>query len=685
MTPHAARVALSTRLAHFAQRLPRDKADTLLLLAGALLVLGPHAAHLPAWISVLCAATLAWRVAITLRGSRLPPAVLLLPLAAASVAGVYLTYHTILGRDAGVAMLVLLVAFKMLEMRARRDLFVIVFLCFFLLLTGFFYQQGIGSALLMGASVATLFSAQLSFQCAGAAPPLRRRLWFGARTVLLAAPLALLLFIIFPRIQGPLWGMPDDAAHGRTGLSDSMAPGNLSSLAQSEETAFRVQFLDPIPPQSLLYWRGVVLGAFDGRRWTRLLPAGAAAADTDTDADALPTLALQGRAVRQQVFLEPSGQRWLFALDLADGAPQAATNPGTMTAQRELLASYPIEQPLRYAVRSHPLYRLQADAVLADAALWLALPDGFNPRARAAGMALRQHASALERVNTVLRRFHVDAFAYTLEPARLGRHSVDEFLYQTRSGFCEHYASAFVFLMRAAGVPARVVIGYQGGAVDPADGMLTVRQSDAHAWAEVWLAGRGWLRVDPTAAVAPERVQRSLVRAPSRENRFGIAALNELMQFDLGQHAWLARLRGQIGALNLGWNRWVLNYTAERQRGALDTLGSAMQHWRVALSLALVLGALLPALAHVRRRQLSDPVDALYSRLCRHLGRLGLARGAAEGPNDYRRRLDASSLAPRHKAAAAQFLLLYSAHKYGARRTDPSLVATLKSLLIRCR
>ncbi|MBC7453342.1 MAG: DUF3488 domain-containing transglutaminase family protein [Massilia sp.] len=662
-------------VAHFAQRLPRDKADTLLLLAGALLVLGPHAAHLPAWISLRCGATLAWRVATTLRGSRLPPAVLLLPLAAASVAGVYLTYRTILGRDAGVAMLVLLVAFKMLEMRARRDLFVVVFLCFFLLLTGFFYHQGIGSALLMGASVAALLSAQLSFQFSGAAPPLRRRLWFGARTVLLAAPLALLLFITFPRIQGPLWGMLDDAAHGRTGLSDSMAPGSLASLAQSEETAFRVQFLDPIPPQSLLYWRGVVLGAFDGRRWTRLPPAGAA------DADA--TLSLQGRAVRQQVDLEPSGQRWLFALDLADGAPQLAGNRATLTAQRELLASYPIEQPLRYAVRSHPNYRLQDDPTLADAALWLALPEGFNPRARAAGMALRQHASALERINAVLRRFHVDAFAYTLEPALLGRHSVDEFLYQTRSGFCEHYASAFVFLMRSAGVPARVVTGYQGGAVDPADGMLTVRQSDAHAWAEVWLAGRGWLRVDPTAAVAPERVQRSLARTPPRNNRFGIAALSDLMQFDVGQHPLLARLRGQIGALNLGWNRWVLNYSAERQRGALDTLGSAMPDWRVALGLTL--GALLLAWAHAPRRQLSDPVDALYLALCRHLGRLGLARGAAEGPNDYRCRLDASPLAPGHKAAAAQFLLLYSAYKYGARRADPGLAATLKSLLIRCR
>ena len=678
--------SLPARLAQFAQRLPRDKADTLMLLGSALLVLAPHAFHLPPWVSLLCAATLAWRVVITVRGSRLPPALLLLPLAAAAVGGVHLTYHTILGRDAGVAMLVLLVAFKMLEMRARRDLFVVVFLCFFLLLTTFFYDQGIGSALLMLAAVIALLSVQLSFQFTGAAPPLRHRLWLGARTVLLAAPLALLLFVVFPRIQGPLWGMPDDAALGRTGLSNSMAPGSLSNLAQSDETAFRVHFTDPVPPQPQLYWRGVVLGAFDGRSWTRAAPA--------RRLEGAVTLALQGRAVRHQVTMEPSGQRWLFALDLADAPPQLAGNPGAVSAERELSAATPIEQPLRYEVRSHPDYRLQAEAELAGAGRWLALPDGFNPRARADGMALRAHASALERINTVLRRFHADPFVYTLEPPLLGRESVDEFLYQSRAGFCEHYAGAFVFLMRAAGVPARVVIGYQGGELDAADGMLTVRQSDAHAWAEVWLAGRGWLRVDPTAAVAPERVQHSLARALPRNNPFGIAGLGKLIHFEVGENAFLARLRREIGSVNQGWSAWVLNYTPERQRGMFDTLRAAALDWRLALApgvtLALALGAALLALVHARkRRRLGDPVDALYSALCLQLGRLGLARGAAEGPNDYRRRLEQSPLdAPldaRQKTAAAHFLRLYSAHTYGAQRSDPGLAATLKSLLTRCR
>jgi transglutaminase-like putative cysteine protease len=678
MNAHAPLASLRARLAGFAQRLPRDKADTLLLLAAALLVLAPHAAHLPLWVSALCATTLAWRAAITLRGTRLPPSLLLLPLAVAAVGGVWLTYHTVLGRDAGVAMLVLLVAFKMLEMRARRDLFVVIFLCFFLLLTTFFHAQGIGTALAMLASTVALFSAQLSFQFTGAVPPLRRRLWLGARTVLLAAPLGLLLFFVFPRLQGPLWGMPDDATAASSGLSNSMAPGNLSNLAQSDETAFRVQFLDPAPPHAQLYWRGVVLGAFDGRTWTQVEPAQRGRANGPI------ALSGRGRAVRHQVTLEPSGQRWLFALDLPDQPPRVDGNPSAVSPEQEISAAYPIDQRVRYDASSHPAYRLQADAELADAGRWLALPYGFNPRALAAGAALRGHADPLKRVNAVLRGFHADRFSYTLEPPLLGRHSVDEFLFQTKAGFCEHYASAFVFLMRAAGVPARVVTGYQGGETNPVDGFLTVRQSDAHAWAEVWLAGHGWLRVDPTAAVAPERVQRSLRRAIPRKNPFGIEGLGQLINFDVDRNSFLARLRFEASAMNNGWNQWVLNYNPERQRGVVESLKSSLLDLRTLAALAA--SALLLALVHARRaRRRGDPVDALYSALCRQLGRLGLARGADEGPNSYRERIDISHLTLAQKNAAAHFLRLYSAYKYGAQPSAPGLVATLKSLLTKFR
>ena len=652
--------------------LSRDKADTLLLLFAALLVLAPHAAHLPAWISLLCATTLLWRGVVTFRGTRMPPAWLLLPLSLAAMGGVFATFHTLLGRDAGVAMLVLLVAFKMLEMHARRDLFVVIYLCFFLVLTNFFYAQGIGSALLMVGAILALLSAQVSFQFTGTVPPLRTRVRIAATILALAAPLAALLFVGFPRIEGPLWGMPSDAVSGRTGLSDSMAPGNLSSLAQSDEVAFRVRFLDPAPGQAQLYWRGIVLADFDGRAWTQLRHGRADAART-------AAIRVSGARVRHEVTLEASPQRWLFALDVPESLPRVAGNPATMTPEVELSASHALNTRVRYLAASYPNYTLDAQAPPADIARWLALPDGFNPRAMAAGQALRREADPIARVRAVLQQFHSQNFVYTLEPPALGHDSVDQFLYTTRAGFCEHYSSAFVFLMRAAGVPARVIMGYQGGELNPVDGYLTVRQSDAHAWAEVWVAGRGWLRIDPTGAVAPERIRRGGVHAQARKNPFGLPQLGSLMGFGGDGTGWLAQLRFRIGALNNGWNQWVLNYTPERQRGLIETLAEALGRWSVLGAIGALL-ALLYLGFTLRRRAETDPVDALYSALSQQLARAGLARRPDEGPNAYAERLARSRLPTKAMGAAARFLQLYSAYKYAAAAPHARRAATVKEL-----
>jgi transglutaminase-like putative cysteine protease len=667
------------RWARLALQLSRDKADTLLLLVSALLVLAPHASHLPLWVSALCGATLLWRGAITLRGKRMPPGALLLMVAVAAMAGVFYTYRTLLGRDAGVAMLVLLVAFKMLEMHARRDLFVVIFLCFFLVLTNFFYSQSIATALMMIASIIALLTAQLSFQFTGAVPPLRRRLLLGARIFVLAAPLALVLFLVFPRIQGPLWGMPGDATSGRSGLSNSMAPGNLSRLAQSDEPAFRVKFLDPAPPQAQLYWRGVVLGAFDGRTWTQVRPQ-----VRPRSGPGSISIAMRGEPIRHQVTLEPSANRWLFALEMPQQLPRIAGNPSSVSAELEITAAYPIDQRVRYEVASYVDFSTQADAQLPDAAQWLALPRGFNPRAVQAGSALRQEPDPVKRITAVLGQFAREQYVYTLEPPLLGADSVDEFLFRTKAGFCEHYAGAFVFLMRAAGIPARVVTGYQGGETNPVDGFLTVRQSDAHAWAEVWLAGRGWIRVDPTAAVAPERIQRSLAGALPPKPPFGIEGLGKLINFETGTSSWIAQLRFQWSALNNGWNQWVLNYNPERQRGLLAKLQSVLMNWSTLAGLAAMVGLVI-LVRILRSRNKADPVDALYWALCLQLGRLGLTRAPDEGPSAYARRLARLDLAPEKKAAATRFLRLYSAHKYGAQLADAKLVATLKSLLTQSR
>jgi transglutaminase-like putative cysteine protease len=587
-------------------------------------------------------------------------------------------YHTLLGRDAGVAMLVLLVAFKTLEMHARRDLFVVVFLCFFLVLTNFFYSQSIGTGLVMLASVLALITTQISFQFTGAVPPLRARLLMGLRVLAFAAPLALLLFVGFPRIQGPLWGMPGEAGSGHGGLSDKMAPGQLSHLAQSEDTAFRVKFYGPPPAQTELYWRGPVLGAFDGQTWTRVR-------SRVRYGEKQPlALSVQGRPVRYEVTLEPSASRWLFALEMADQVPEVPGNVALVTGQFELTSAYPVQQRVRYALSSYTRFHLQASEV-DNPAQWLLLPGGRNPRALAEGRLLANEPDPMTRVKTVLRRFSRENFVYTLDPPLLpGADSIDDFLYGSRAGFCEHYAGSFVFLMRAAGVPARVVTGYQGGEMNPIDGYVTVRQSDAHAWAEVWLAGRGWVRVDPTAAVSPERIRRGLARALPPPAPFGIEGLGRLMQLEAGNGTWFAQVRYAMGAVNNGWNQWVLNYSPERQRGVLASVQERLFDWRTGAALAVLCVVIIFAEV-LRRRSRLHPVDALYSALCKRLAQLGLPRAIDEGPDAFAARVAASSLAPQRQAAATEFLHRYSKFRYARHPHDPALASILKRLLSQLR
>ncbi len=662
-------------LGRLAPPITRDKADTLLLLAATLMVLAPHAAHLPGWVSAVCACTLAWRGLITFRGTRMPPSWLLLPLAVGAMAGVFLTYRTLLGREAGVAMAVLLVAFKMLEMHARRDLFVVIFLCFFVLITNFFYSQTIGMGLMMVGAVVALLSAQLTFQYSGAVPPLRRRLLLGAKIMGLAAPLALLMFFLFPRIQGPLWGMPGDANGARTGLSDSMSPGNISNLAKSDAVAFRVRFNGAPPPRSRMYWRGVVLGDFDGRNWTNA---------PRIERNETVSLNLEGKPLTYQVTLEPHGQRWLFALDMPSEVPKL-DQPTSINTNLELRSASGIDERVRYDASSHMSYQLAAGGSLGDAERWLALPRGFNPVAMQAGLDLQREPDPLKRARQVLQLFRTGAYSYTLRPPLLGPDSVDDFLYRSKAGFCEHYASAFVFLMRAADVPARVVMGYQGGELNPVDGYVTVRQSAAHAWAEVWTPQLGWTRVDPTGAVAPDRIERDLAEALPPGEQFNMARLGSLINLDLDGDSLIGRLRFQLAAMNNGWNQWVLNYDPDRRRGLLASLLAALSDWRNLAALAAIIVLCVVARALHARRQI-DPVDALYSALGQQLGRLGMARAPDEGPNAYARRVAAmTNLADARKEAILRFLQLYSAHKYAARASDPALVSTMKRLLASSR
>lgn len=663
----AANLTTPGRLARLSMQLSRDKADTLLLIGAISLVLGPHAGHLPLWVTLLCATTLVWRATITFRGTRMPPSYLLLPLALGAMGGVYITFKTLLGREAGVAMAVMLLAFKLLEMHAKRDLFVVIFLSFFLLMTNFFYSQSIGTGVMMVLAIIALLTAQTTFQYTGAVPPLSRRLLLGAKIIGMAAPLALLIFFLFPRIQGPLWGMPGDASTARTGLSSSMSPGNISDLAQSTEIAFRARFQGPVPRQEQLYWRGIVLDEFDGRSWSRSERGWISLHGAPRK--------LQGMPSNYQVTLEPHNEYWLFTLDLVGEVADRTQLKFDLTEKLELRSRMRITQRTRYDVRSHMDYRLDGGERLVDAYRYRILPRGFNPLATQAGVELQSEPDPAKRVRMVLEKFRKEPFSYTLQPPLLGRDSVDEFLYGTKAGFCEHYASAFVFLMRAAGVPARVVTGYQGGELNPVDNFMVIRQSDAHAWAEVWLGERGWVRIDPTAAVAPERVQRNLARALPPDPTFA-----NMINIQLSENSLLAKLRFRLSAINNGWNQWVLNYDAERRNNFIAGLSEAFGNWRTLAGMALACCLIVVVrVLHLRREK--DPIDTLYSTLCQQMGRLGTVRAADEGPNAYAQRVAAMPLAPEKKDAVLRFLKLYSAHKYGAQASDSTLAATLKRLL----
>jgi transglutaminase-like putative cysteine protease len=668
-----------------ARPMSREKADTLLLLLACASVLLPQFHHVPTWVTATSSILMLWRGWITFRGNRMPPHWLLLPIAIASMAGVFAAYKTLLGREAGVTMLFLLLSLKLLEMRARRDLFVVVFLSFFLLLTNFFNSQSIGTAVMTVLTVVLILTAQLSFQYTGRVPPLMRRLKLAAVIVVLAVPLTVVLFFLFPRIQGPLWRLPGDAASGHTGMSDTMSPGNFSNLALSDDVAFRVKFEDAAPPQQKLYWRGLVLDTYDGRTWSHKRNG------IRRDVRFRPN----GNAVRYQVTLEPQGKHWLFVLEMPQSPPIIAGLATAMDADFQSIALQPIDERLRYDAESYPNAQADPDPPSFALQTWLQLPPDYDPLTRQFAEDLRRQTSDdVQRVNAVLAFFRTKQFSYTLEPPMLGRNAIDEFLFSTRAGFCEHYSSAFVVLMRAMHIPARVVNGYQGGEVNPVNGLMTVRQSDAHAWAEVWLRNTGWVRVDPTAAVAPERVRHNLASALPR------TMLGGLIDLDIGRkNSWLASLRFDWDAFNNAWNQWVLNYSVDKQKNFVRSLGLDASDWRdLAMLLAVAGGIVMIVVAYplLTARQKVDPVRAVYLRFCQLMANRGLPRALHEGPRDYRMRIaqSAAVLPPEKKSAAERFLAFYETVQYGrvsgisrnANNTNRSAeIAQLKSLLAECR
>jgi transglutaminase-like putative cysteine protease len=616
------------------------------LLAGILLIGAPHAAHLPPWVSALSVVLLGWRAYLAHHQLPLPKRWLLLLITCGGMLGVLLAYHTLFGREAGITLLVLLAALKQLELRTRRDATLVIYLACFIIITNFFYSQSIPTALFMLATLLLLLATWLQLHTGPLA--FKPRLRIAATLLAQAVPLMLVLFVLFPRVQGPLWGMPQDA-YARSGLDDKMSPGSIGKLALSDEVAFRVVFHGKPPLRGQMYWRGPVLWDYDGQTWT---PGRSARIR-------LPQFDATNTPVDYTVTLEPHNKTWLFALEM----PTRISIPAQLTYDFQLRRQKPVNARLRYDVHSELGYRANAEENPFQLRRALQLPRGLDPRARqlAADWRTQNDGDSAAIVRTALRYFSQQGFQYTLEPPALpGSNGIDDFLFDTKQGFCEHYASAFVFLMRAAGIPARVVTGYQGGDYNALGGYYIVRQSDAHAWVEVWLSGRGWVRIDPTAAAAPTRIENGVAAAAAD------AAVLPLMVRNPPQ--WLRSLQLNWDALANQWNQWVLGYDAENQFALLKRLGMEDVSWRKMalemLALVAVLVGLFSLLMLRRlRTRIADPALALYLKFCRKLEKAGVARAAHEGPHAFAAR--AAALMPQAAAAIAAITAHYVALRYG--------------------
>ena len=631
------------------------------LLACILLVSAPHFGHLPLWVSVLCPILLCWRAHLAYKSAPLPPYWLLLTLTLCCVGALAISFRTLFGRDVGATLLILLATLKLLELRSARDAAVMIYLSCFIIITNFFYSQSIATALFMFATLLAIMTTWVHLQTGTL--PLRPRLRIAAVLLLQAVPLTLILFVLFPRVQGPLWGMPQDA-YASSGLDDKMSPGSLSKLSLSDAVAFRVMFSDKPPPRAKMYWRGPVLWEFDGRTWT----SGRAWRTKAPQLDNPDGSIIGASGVGYTVTLEPHNKTWLFALEM----PTRFSIPSELTHDFQSQQKSPVTSRLRYTVHSQLSYRANAEEDPRQLKRALRIPPDMNPRARQLAAEWRSNLGSDDAViRATLNYFNRENFQYTLEPPPLpGFNAIDDFLFTARQGFCEHYASGFVFLMRAAGIPARVVTGYQGADYNYLGNYYIVRQSDAHAWAEVWLNGRGWVRIDPTAAISPSRVQSGLAAAMPENAELPFLART--------QSPWLRSLRFNLDALTNQWNQWVLGYNPERQFAFLTSLGMEAITWqKMALEMlagvALLVGIFAPLMLRRLAARNTDTVQALYLKFCRKLEKQGIVRAAHEGPQDFAAR--AMRLKPQSATAIRDITSRYLALRYGGQSDSGALPA----------
>jgi transglutaminase-like putative cysteine protease len=636
---------------------------TIAIVAGATL---PHWPMLPFWVPLLLGVAIAWRLAIAALEWPVPIRTLRLLLALAAFCTVLFSYRTINGVEAGSALLVVMIALKVLESRGRRDQLVLIMLSYFLLFASLLTAQGPFTAvyLLLLVWLTTVGLVQLSRR--GPLLQLRSTGPLAGRLLLQSLPVMLALFVLFPRLPGPLWAVQGTSTSATSGLGDTVNPGDLTSLALSDEIAFRVEFSSPPPPARDLYWRGPSMTNFDGRTWSMSIG--------DRPRNVAASIEYLGAPTEYRVMLETTGRNWVFALEMPKLAPDEHTLRMGGDYQLRTLPGIPRGTRLDYRVTSYTHFRALEPLGETDREMFSRLPPESSPRTRA---LVQSWLADKPRPEQVIERgmdyLRSQPFFYTLTPPRLGDQPVDEFLFDTREGFCEHYASAFTLMMRAAGLPARIVTGYQGGELNGVGGYYIIRQSDAHAWTEVWLEGRGWVRVDPVSAVAPERVALGSWRSALAGERVPGTALGRL--------EWVRRALLVWDAAATTWNEWVIGYGPQLQRGLLDALGmggaTGPERWSKLMLLcvgAMLAGSLLLTVQLALRRRRRTPPDEAARELAafaRRLARLDVTpRAPTEGPAAYGARAES-----RLPDAAVEIRAIIAAYLRARYESDADLSA----------
>ena len=663
---------------------PNVQPAALILLLGLFLVFIPHFSHLPLWLNIVMTALLLWRGAFELRLVAIPGKFVLFLLTIMLLVGIIFSYHTLIGRNAGSAMLLGLLSLKLFEIKSFRDIALIINLALFSIVINFLFNQSIPVAFTMLLALIFLFTALISFQhdykTLSKVKPLplslvrsneKQHFKLAFKMLLQAIPFAVVLFVLFPRVNGPLWGLPEDAFSASTGLSDKMSPGRISQLSDNNAVAFRVKFDSAVPKTNKLYWRGPVMWHFDGYDWT--------APTADRIALKKFEFTAKNNKTSYTITLQPHNNFWLFALDI----PATLPANSQLSADIQVLSLLPVTKLNRYRLNSYTDYVLPANPKVA-LTRYLKLPKSYSNepgsnlyKSRQLIQQLKDAANPQNTVNNVLNYFATQNFYYSRRPPLLHQNPVDEFLFKTKRGYCEHYASSFTVLMRLAGIPARIVTGYQGGEINPIDNYMTVRQSDAHAWSEVYLGKRGWVRVDPTAAIPPGNI----------ENIDDARRLNSNLKKSsrIYETNWLSQqikqMRYAWDAVNNRWNQWVLGYDNKRQKSLFAAIGIPDITWQgLSQLLFSILGILTTILAFIifsNKHKNVDVVQKLYAKFLKKLTKYKLVKHAAEGADDFCKR--ASIALPKYKSNIENITLLYQQLRYSL--ADKKLLNEFQQLI----